>query len=275
MAIGIATGITMAWLGFGYWSLVGMQVAGSAATCALVWAKCDWRPSAFKRRVGARPMLAFGGDLTAFSLLNYFTRNFDNILIGRVLGSSALGIYSKGYGLLQLPLSQISVAYGGSLASSFEPLTGQAFGIRQTVTARCRSDGSYYRAHRCFLVFSRSGHSFGSVRSPMVTSCCRFSALSACSGGRWNSNSPQLDLPIFRTNSEAIALRSDFGSSVCDRLFAWHKMGGEWRCSELQRDFSCCHLRVYLVTQLLAVRSSLLRSGSVFGRLAGPPALPE
>lgn len=122
MAIGIATGITMAWLGFGYWSLVGMQVAGSAATCALVWAKCDWRPSAFKRRVGARPMLAFGGDLTAFSLLNYFTRNFDNILIGRVLGSSALGIYSKGYGLLQLPLSQISVPMAAVLLPALSRL---------------------------------------------------------------------------------------------------------------------------------------------------------
>jgi len=109
MAFGIAAGIAMAWLDFGYWSLVGMQVGSRAASCALVSAKCDWRPGAFKRRVGTRPMLAFGGNLTAFTLLNYFTRNFDNILIGRVLGSSALGIYSKGYGLLQLPMTQIGV----------------------------------------------------------------------------------------------------------------------------------------------------------------------
>jgi PST family polysaccharide transporter len=122
MAFGIATGIAMAWLNFGYWSLVGIQVGAASAACALVWAVCDWRPSAFKRRVGARPMLAFGGNLTGFTLLNYFTRNFDNILIGRVLGSSALGIYSKAYGLLQLPVSQIGVPMAAALLPALSRL---------------------------------------------------------------------------------------------------------------------------------------------------------
>ncbi len=122
MAFGIAAGIAMAWLDFGYWSLVGVRVGSSAATFALVWTQCDWRPGAFKRRVGARPMLAFGGNLTAFALLNYFTRNFDNILIGRVLGSSALGIYSKGYGLLQLPISQISIPMAAVLLPALSRL---------------------------------------------------------------------------------------------------------------------------------------------------------
>jgi O-antigen/teichoic acid export membrane protein len=67
-------------------------------------------------------MLAFGGNLTGFTLLNYFTRNFDNILIGRVLGSSALGIYSKGYGLLQLPISQISVPMAAVLLPALSRL---------------------------------------------------------------------------------------------------------------------------------------------------------
>jgi O-antigen/teichoic acid export membrane protein len=108
MAVGIATGITMAWLQFGYWSLVGVQISSSFCNCALVWATCDWRPAAFERRVGARPMVAFGANVIGFQFLNYVTRNFDNILIGRVLGAAALGIYSKAYGLLMLPLFQIN-----------------------------------------------------------------------------------------------------------------------------------------------------------------------
>jgi O-antigen/teichoic acid export membrane protein len=108
MALAVTTGIAMAWLQFGYWSLVGMQVAGTALNCALVWATCGWRPGALQRRVGARPMLTFGADVTGFQILNYFTRNFDNILVGRVLGAAALGIYSKAYGLLMLPLGQIN-----------------------------------------------------------------------------------------------------------------------------------------------------------------------
>ena len=103
MACGVATAIVMAGLHFGYWSLVGAQFGTSITNCALVWSSCKWRPGAFQRRVGLRPMLSFGGHITGFTVLNYFTRNFDNIFIGRVLGSGPLGIYSRAYALLMLP----------------------------------------------------------------------------------------------------------------------------------------------------------------------------
>src|SRR5207302_1799315 len=103
MASGVATGIVMAGLRFGYWSLVGAQFGTSITNCALAWTSCGWRPGAFQKRVGVGPMLSFGGHLTGFTVLNYLTRNFDNILIGRVLGSAPLGIYSRAYALLMLP----------------------------------------------------------------------------------------------------------------------------------------------------------------------------
>jgi O-antigen/teichoic acid export membrane protein len=109
LACGISVGITLAWFGFGYWSLVGVLFTTSVMNCVLVWTICGWRPGPFRRRVGARGMLAFGGNVTAFNVLNYFGRNFDNILIGRVLGSAPLGIYSKAYGLLTLPIAQINI----------------------------------------------------------------------------------------------------------------------------------------------------------------------
>ena len=108
MTSGVATAIVMAAFGFGYWSLVGSQFGTSMIYCALVWTSCGWRPGAFQRRVGVGPMLSFGGHLTGFTILNYFTRNFDNILIGRVLGSAPLGIYTRAYGLLMLPVSQVN-----------------------------------------------------------------------------------------------------------------------------------------------------------------------
>ena len=95
MAFGVSIGMAMAWVGFGYWSLVGVTFGSTLLNSALVWLKCDWRPDTFRRRVGARSMLAFGGHLMGFDVLNYFTRNFDNVLIGRALGSIALGVYSK------------------------------------------------------------------------------------------------------------------------------------------------------------------------------------
>lgn len=53
-------------------------------------------------------MLAFGRNLTGFGIVNYFARNLDNLLIGRVWGSQQLGLYAKAYQLLLLPIDQIN-----------------------------------------------------------------------------------------------------------------------------------------------------------------------
>lgn len=54
-------------------------------------------------------MLGFGLNLTGFSMMNYFSRNADNLLIGKVFGPQSLGLYSKAYSLLLLPIRQINV----------------------------------------------------------------------------------------------------------------------------------------------------------------------
>jgi PST family polysaccharide transporter len=53
-------------------------------------------------------MLVFGGNITGFNVVNYFARNADQILIGRVWGAGPLGFYSKAYSLLMLPPNQIN-----------------------------------------------------------------------------------------------------------------------------------------------------------------------
>lgn len=53
-------------------------------------------------------MIGFGGNITGSNLLNYLCRNLDNVLIGRFCGAVALGLYSKAYQLLLLPIWQIN-----------------------------------------------------------------------------------------------------------------------------------------------------------------------
>ena len=40
--------------------------------------------------------------------VNYWSRNADNLLIGRFLGADVLGIYSRAYSIMMLPLSRVS-----------------------------------------------------------------------------------------------------------------------------------------------------------------------
>jgi len=108
MLVGIITAIIAALSGAGYWSLVLMQLATAITIAIGVWVGCDWRPGLPVRRSGMRKMLAFGGNLTGSSFMDYFAKNLDNVLIGRFWGAGQLGLYSKAYGLLLLPLQQIT-----------------------------------------------------------------------------------------------------------------------------------------------------------------------
>jgi PST family polysaccharide transporter len=108
MASGIGTALLCAWAGLGYWSLVWMQIAMAATNAAGVWIASGWIPGRPVRRSGVRPMLKFGGWMTGYSTLNYFSRNLDNVLLGRFWGAQVLGIYAKAYSLLLLPMSQVT-----------------------------------------------------------------------------------------------------------------------------------------------------------------------
>ncbi len=107
MAISIAAAIVAAILGAGYWALVIMHISLAIVITLGMWCAFPWKPGLPKRRVGTRSMLRFGGHITGFNIVNYFARNADNILIGKFIGATALGFYSKAYALLMLPITNL------------------------------------------------------------------------------------------------------------------------------------------------------------------------
>jgi PST family polysaccharide transporter len=107
-AAGALAGITAALAGMGYWSLVVVPYAQLGSTVALSWCYTGWLPGRPARNAEVAAMMRFGGHTTGANFLNFFSRNLDNVLIGRVYGSATLGLYDRAYKLLLLPLSQIS-----------------------------------------------------------------------------------------------------------------------------------------------------------------------
>ena len=134
-AVGVAAGVTMAALDFGYWSLIGLNLATALATTIGFWIASGWRPGPPVRRSGVRRMAAFGGWIGGGQFVNYFARNADNVLIGRFLGEGPLGHYSRAYALLLLPLRGINgplngVAVPGLSRLQDEPRRYAAFFLR-------------------------------------------------------------------------------------------------------------------------------------------------
>lgn len=108
MTVGVIAGITAGFLGASYWTLVIIPLANVTSSALANWFLSGWWPGLPDRKSGVGDMLKFGGNVTGFQTVNYFSRNLDNILIGRVWGSEALGLYAKAYQLLLLPVTQIN-----------------------------------------------------------------------------------------------------------------------------------------------------------------------
>ncbi len=117
MTIAVLVGVIMAFLGCGYWSLVGLSVAQETAGIVLTWSVSRWRPQLPVRRSGTRSLLNFGANLTGASLVRCLTQNMDSLLIGRFYGADAVGLYSRAMALLMRPLNQLL----NPITSVFEP----------------------------------------------------------------------------------------------------------------------------------------------------------
>lgn len=108
LLIGFAAAIVAAWYGAGYWALVINQLVMTLVTLSGIWLVCRWRPGLPGRGVGVRAMLSYGRNLTGFNFMTYFARNLDNVLIGKFWGAYQLGVYSRAYQMLLMPMQQIN-----------------------------------------------------------------------------------------------------------------------------------------------------------------------
>lgn len=110
IAIGFSgsVAITMALFGLGVWSLVAQSLISSIITVLLFWKTVDWRPGFRFSRHAVMDLFNFSINLLGTRFLNYWARNLDNLLVGRVIGSKALGLYGRAYAFVLYPLSNVS-----------------------------------------------------------------------------------------------------------------------------------------------------------------------
>jgi len=108
LLIGFVSAVVAAWHGAGYWALVLNQMVMTFVLVIGVWAACRWRPGWPARGIGIRSMLSYGSNLTGFNIMTFFSRNLDNLLIGKFWGPSQLGVYSRAYQMLLMPMQQIN-----------------------------------------------------------------------------------------------------------------------------------------------------------------------
>ncbi|TRX20896.1 MOP flippase family protein [Flavobacterium franklandianum] len=106
--LGYTLAFYLAYNGFGVWSIVWMTLVTSATNSILYWFASNWHPSFVFNKVKIKELSSFGLNVLGDTSVNYWSRNFDNFIIARLLGSTELGLYSRAYSLMLLPLRNIS-----------------------------------------------------------------------------------------------------------------------------------------------------------------------
>lgn len=114
--------VLFASLGFAYWSIVIGTVAAALAMLSMAWAAARWRPSLPRRDRDSGRLLKDGAAFGLATFLTFVAQNVDTVVIGMRWGAADVGLYSRSYQLLAMPVSKLM----GPLTQVVVPTTNAA-----------------------------------------------------------------------------------------------------------------------------------------------------
>ncbi|MGB0383532.1 MAG: lipopolysaccharide biosynthesis protein [Ardenticatenaceae bacterium] len=121
----------LAWGGFGVWALVVGQLSGILAGVILVWGVFPWRPRLTINTALVRELLSYGLSVVSLDALSVVTNNLDYLIVGRVFGNVALGIYTLAYRLPELLVLNLLWVMGRTLFPAFSSVQERPDALRQ------------------------------------------------------------------------------------------------------------------------------------------------
>ncbi|KAF0200315.1 MAG: polysaccharide biosynthesis [Bacteroidetes bacterium] len=100
-------GLTMAFQGFGVWSLVAKQISQQAVNSILLWTWNRWKPLFIFSLDSFRQLFSFGYKLLLSGLLDTVYRNIYYLIIGKYFSARELGFYTRADQFQSLPSSNL------------------------------------------------------------------------------------------------------------------------------------------------------------------------
>ena len=136
MIIGCVVAILLAIAGAGVWSLVAQTLVAAGCSCAVMYILSGWRPH-------LRFDLSILKDLGSYSRFIVGSRgllsvqqNMDYLLIGKLIGAHALGIYSIAFLLTETLRSQAYWLVSKAVFPFYSRAIGRDHDIRTCISAR-------------------------------------------------------------------------------------------------------------------------------------------
>lgn len=168
-------GVVLAIYGFGAFALVAQSAVSSFIV--LIWnlASNPLKGINLHFAKPLRKILSYSSYQFGFTVINYLNRNLDNLVIGRAIGTVALGYYDKGYSLARYPVATIS-----SVVAS----------VIQPYMAEYQNDLN--RIFKCWIEVAKIMSLIGVVISAIFF-CCSDEIIRIVFGSQWGSS-----VPVFR-----------------------------------------------------------------------------
>ena len=135
--VGLGVVVALACLHAGVWSLVAGSLTSAAISSILFCSMSEWQPSLLFSWTEVLSVMNFGLNLSAFNLFNYFARNSDNAIVGRYLGSAALGFYQLAYNIMLFPVQGIAQVLAHVLFPAFSEIQHDNERFRRVYLRTC------------------------------------------------------------------------------------------------------------------------------------------
>ncbi len=101
------------------WGLVLGLISGNALSVLLSYAFHSYRPRLSFDKIALQQALNFGKFALVIAVASYVTTMADNVVVGRVLGSNALGNYALAYNVASVPIGVLVYALGRVLFPAY------------------------------------------------------------------------------------------------------------------------------------------------------------
>jgi Membrane protein involved in the export of O-antigen and teichoic acid len=111
-------GVTLAYLGFGIWALVGQQLMNSSLMCIIMLFTVKWRPQLLFSFARFKGLFSFGWKLLCSALLDTCYRNIRDLVIGKLFSPADLGFYNRGSQFPQIIITNINLSIQSVLLPS-------------------------------------------------------------------------------------------------------------------------------------------------------------
>jgi len=108
MIIANLVGITMAFSGFGVWSLVISSIFSSLLNTIQLWYWSSWKPTLNFSKEKVKQHFGYGYKLTLSGLLDTIFSNTYAIVIGKFFSIQELGYFNRADSLKQFPVNNVS-----------------------------------------------------------------------------------------------------------------------------------------------------------------------